>query len=95
MTNDRMISGGRTNEVMSPITAGNNKRIEIKTEIEESRNKRTQRYIVPTEATKPNNNEIRWYDLLEFFIDFLHLVSCSALIRYIYIILPKMLHQLL
>lgn len=59
MTNERMISGGRTNEVMSPITAGSNKRIEVKTEIEESRNKRAQRYIVPTEATKPNNSEIR------------------------------------
>jgi len=53
-----MISGGRTNEAMSPIKAGSNKRIEVKTEIEESRNKRTQRYIVATEATKPNNSEI-------------------------------------
>jgi len=53
-----MISGGRTNEVTSPITEGSNKRIEVKTEIEESRNKRAQRYIVPTEATKPNNSEI-------------------------------------
>jgi len=59
MTNEMMISGGRTNEVMSPITAGSNRRIEVKTEIVESKNKRTQRHIVPTEATKPNNSEIR------------------------------------
>jgi len=59
MTNEMMISGGRTNEVMSPITAGISKRIEVKTKIVESKNNMAQRYIVPTEATKPNNSEIR------------------------------------
>lgn len=59
MTNEMMISGGRTNEVMSPNAAGISKRIEVKTEIVESKDKRAQRYIVPTEATKPNKREIR------------------------------------